>query len=46
MKLEHVFKNYNLGKKEIAILKDINFNFKPNTFYAIMGRSGSGKQLW
>ena len=43
MKLEHVFKNYNLGKKEIAILKDINFNFKPNTFYAIMGRSGSGK---
>ena len=43
MKLEHVFKNYNLGKKEISILKDINFNFKPNTFYAIMGRSGSGK---
>lgn len=43
MKLEHVYKNYNLGKKEIIVLKDINVEFKPNTFYAIMGRSGSGK---
>lgn len=43
MRLEHVYKNYNLGKKEIAVLKDINVEFKTNTFYAIMGRSGSGK---
>ena len=43
MRLEHVYKNYNLGKKNIAVLKDINVEFKTNTFYAIMGRSGSGK---
>ena len=43
MRLEHVYKNYNLGKKEITVLKDVNVEFKPNTFYAIMGRSGSGK---
>lgn len=43
MRLGHVYKNYNLGKKEISVLKDINVEFKPNTFYAIMGRSGSGK---
>lgn len=43
MRLEHVYKNYNLGKKEIVVLKDINIEFKTNTFYAIMGRSGSRK---
>lgn len=43
MKLEHIYKEYNLNGNKIIALKDINIEFKPNNFYAIMGRSGSGK---
>lgn len=43
IKLENVSKNYELGKVELSVLKDINLEIKPGSFATIMGPSGSGK---
>ena len=37
------FKNVSFKYDEISILKDINFEIKPNTTIGIVGRSGAGK---
>ncbi len=43
MKLENLYKKYNTKNREIEALKDINYEFLDNKFYAIKGHSGSGK---
>ena len=43
IKLESVWKKYQIGKKELVILRDINLEIPSNSFTAIMGTSGSGK---
>ena len=43
IKLENVWKKYQIGKKELVILRDINLEIPSNSFTAIMGTSGSGK---
>lgn len=43
MKLYNVCKEYKLGKENIKALKNVSVTFENNKFYAIMGRSGSGK---
>jgi len=43
IKLENVWKKYQIGKKELIILRDINLEIPSNSFTAIMGASGSGK---
>ena len=41
--LENVSKSYLLGKRELEILKGINFHVEKGEMVAIMGPSGSGK---
>jgi putative ABC transport system ATP-binding protein len=43
IKLENVWKKYQLGKMELPILKGINLQVERGGFYTIMGPSGSGK---
>lgn len=43
IKLEDVWKIYQLGKVELVALKRINLEIKPGSFVTIMGPSGSGK---
>ena len=43
LQLEHVYKNYNRGKTEVPVLKDINLEVEEGEYLAIMGPSGSGK---
>lgn len=44
LKLEHIYKNYYIGKQSIiTALKDINLDFEENEFVAILGPSGCGK---
>lgn len=43
IKLEHIFKWYNVGGTKSFILKDINLDIKEGDFVSIMGPSGSGK---
>lgn len=43
IKLENIWKIYNLGKVELEILKGINLDIKKGMFVSIMGASGSGK---
>lgn len=43
IKLEHLWKVYQLGKVEITVLKDINLEIQRGDFMTIMGPSGSGK---
>jgi len=43
IKLENVWKVYQLGKVELTALKGINLEVTPGAFVTIMGPSGSGK---
>lgn len=43
IKLENVWKIYQLGKVELLVLKGINLEINPGSFVTIMGPSGSGK---
>jgi len=43
IKLEDVWKIYQLGKVELTVLKGINLEINPGDFVTIMGPSGSGK---
>ena len=43
IKLEHIFKWYNVGGTKSFILKDINLTIEAGDFVSIMGPSGSGK---
>ena len=43
IKLENVWKIYQLGKVELVALKEINLEVAPGDFVTIMGPSGSGK---
>lgn len=43
IKLENVWKVYQLGKIEFSVLKNINLDILPGSFITIMGPSGSGK---
>lgn len=43
MKLININKYYKTKKEDIHVLKNVNIEFKSGKFYAIMGRSGSGK---
>jgi len=43
IKLENVWKTYQLGKVELSALKGINLEISPGAFITIMGPSGSGK---
>lgn len=43
IKLENIFKWYNVGGTRSYVLKDINLNIEQGDFVSIMGPSGSGK---
>lgn len=43
LKLENISKNYCNKNKKIQVLNDINYEFKENKVYCIIGRSGVGK---
>jgi len=43
IKLENVWKVYQLGKVELVALKGINLDVAPGDFVTVMGASGSGK---
>lgn len=43
IKLDNVWKTYNLGKVDVKVLKGLHFQINKGDFVAIMGPSGSGK---
>ena len=43
LQLKSVYKNYNRGKTEVPVLKDICLEVEKGEYLAIMGPSGSGK---
>ena len=43
IKLEDVWKVYQLGKVELAAIRGIGLEVAPGAFFTIMGPSGSGK---
>ena len=43
IKLENVYKNYQMGKLELQVLKGITLEIKRGAFVSIIGPSGSGK---
>jgi len=43
VRIEHVYKDYQLGDQKVQALKDITLSIEPGVFLAIAGPSGSGK---
>jgi putative ABC transport system ATP-binding protein len=43
VRIEHVYKDYQLGEQKVQALKDITLAFDAGVFLAIAGPSGSGK---
>jgi putative ABC transport system ATP-binding protein len=43
VRLENVRKTYQMGSEKVHALAGVSINFKPGSFWAIMGPSGSGK---
>ncbi|MCD7955800.1 MAG: ABC transporter ATP-binding protein, partial [Lachnospiraceae bacterium] len=43
LKLEHIYKDYNLGKLKVPALKDVTLEVEKGEYLAVMGPSGSGK---
>jgi len=43
VRIDHVYKDYQLGEQKVQALKDITLAFDPGVFLAIAGPSGSGK---
>lgn len=43
IQLEHLFKEYKLGKQRISVIDDVNLNILEGEFVVIVGASGSGK---
>ena len=43
IKLENVWKIYQIGKVELTVLKEISLDISKGSFLTIMGPSGSGK---
>lgn len=43
LEMQHIYKNYQQGKLEVPVLKDVNFLMEEGEYVAIMGPSGSGK---
>lgn len=41
--LKHIYKNYLIGTKEVAVLKNISLEVQEQEYLALMGPSGSGK---
>jgi len=46
IKLENVWKIYQLGKIEVPALKGVSLDINPGSFVSIMGTSGSGKSTF
>ncbi len=43
IKVNYLVKNFQLGKQEIKVLKELGFSVNRNEYIALMGPSGSGK---
>lgn len=43
IEMNDICRNYNLGKSELKVLKNINFSVEEGEFVAVLGPSGSGK---
>lgn len=43
LEMKHIYKNYQQGKMDVPVLKDVNFSMEEGEYVAIMGPSGSGK---
>lgn len=43
LKVEHLYKSYQIGKSKYEVLKDVSFEIQEGEFVAVMGPSGSGK---
>ncbi|MCD7884342.1 MAG: ABC transporter ATP-binding protein [Lachnospiraceae bacterium] len=43
LRLEHIYKDYNLGKLKVPALKDVTLEVEKGEYLAVMGPSGSGK---
>src|SRR6476646_9294454 len=43
IKMEHIWKTYQMGTEELHALRDVSFEVQRNEYLAIIGPSGSGK---
>lgn len=43
LELKEIYKNYEQGKMDVPVLKNVNFSMEKGEYVAIMGPSGSGK---
>ena len=43
VRVDNVFKNYQMGDHEVEVLKGVSFAIQPGEFVAIVGPSGNGK---